>query len=290
MGVSKTCLVTGATSGIGLGIARGLAKQNVRLILVARNTQKGEETKKDLIAFSGNQQIFFYTADLSSQADIRELARKIREAHPVIDVLINNAGIWLSKQEWTVDKIEKQFAVNHLAYFLLTHLLYKNIAASGDGRIINMGSDAHKYGKMHFENLNLEGVYHGLRAHGQTKLANLLFTYELHRAKQDAHVSVYCIQPGLVKTDIGVKHTNALHRLLWKIRRSGGITPDEAAKTAVFLAFDPEVKQRSGLYWDNCKPKPSSKSSYREEDARRLWTESLRLCNIQDYFNDLYTP
>ena len=199
-------------------------------------------------------------------------------------MLINNAGVWTSRCELTDEKIERQFAVNHLAYFLLTHLLYDNIAKSFDGRVINIGSDSHKYGRINFDDLNLQESYHGLKAYGQSKLANLLFTYELHRIKKHDHVSVYCVQPGLVKTDIGVKHTNPFHSFMWKLRRLTGMTADEAAQTAIYLATSPEAAGKSGLYWDKCKPKASSMRSRNQEDATRLWKISEELCGIQNYF------
>jgi NAD(P)-dependent dehydrogenase (short-subunit alcohol dehydrogenase family) len=281
---AKTCVITGATSGIGLGIAKALAARQFNLVLIGRDTARGNQTVDTLRESTGNSSIGFVTVDLGSQKQIRKGAEKIREQHPVIDVLVNNAGVWTSRCELTDEKIEKQFAVNHLAYFLLTHLLYQNIAESKDGRIINIGSDSHKYGKINFEDLNLERSYHGLKAYGQSKLANLLFTYELHRLKREDHISVYCVQPGLVKTDIGVKHTNPFHSFMWKLRRLGGVTPDEAAQTAVYLATDPQAGSMSGLYWDKSKPKPSSARSRNPEDATRLWRISEQLCGIEDYF------
>jgi retinol dehydrogenase-12 len=281
----KTAVITGATSGIGLGIAKGMAAHGFDLVLIGRDPKKGEAVSNDLKEYPGNPSISYYNIDLCSQKQIRQQGEAISRNHPTIDVLINNAGIWTSRCELTDDNIEKQFAVNHLAYFLLTHLLYPNIAASPDGRIINIGSDSHRYGKINFEDLNLQKSYHGLKAYGQSKLANLLFTYHLHRIKKDDHVSVYCVQPGLVKTDIGVKHTNPFHSLMWKLRRLGGMTPDEAAKTAIFLATDADVGTKSGLYWDKCKPKPSSARSKSAEDAERLWKISEQLCKIDNYFS-----
>lgn len=280
----KTCVITGATSGIGLGIARGLAAQGLELILIGRDPGKGSAVMEGLRSETGNSSVHYFNADLCAQKQIRATGEEISQRFPVIDVLINNAGVWTSRCEFTEDRIEKQFAVNHLAYFLMTHLLYRNIAASPDGRIINIGSDSHKYGKINFEDFNLERSYHGLKAYGQSKLANLLFTYELHRLKQHDHVSVYCVQPGLVKTDIGVKHTNPFHSLMWKLRRLGGMTPDEAARTAVYLATSTEASGKSGMYWDNLKPKPSSSRSRNEQDAARLWEMSERLCGIDGYF------
>ena len=280
----KTCVITGATSGIGHGIAKGLASLDHDLVLIGRDEKKGQQVVKQLQDYSRNAAITYYNIDLCSQKQIRQTGEEIRSRHPQIDVLINNAGVWTSRCELTDEKIEKQFAVNHLAYFLLTHILYPNIAKSADGRIINIGSDSHKFGKINFDDLNLERSYHGLKAYGQSKLANLLFTYELHRVKKHDHVSVYCVQPGLVKTDIGIKHTNPFHALMWKLRRLGGVTPEEAAQTAIYLATSPEAAGRSGLYWDRSKPKPSSQRSKNAEDAARLWKMSEQLCSIENYF------
>ena len=280
----KTCVITGATSGIGYGIAKGLAARNFQLILIGRDKNKGNAVVESLKRLTDNSAISYFNSDLASQKQIREAGRQISEQHPRIDVLINNAGVWTSRWELTEEKIERQFAVNHLAYFLMTHLLYPNIAESPDGRIINIGSDSHKFGKINFEDLNLQRSYHGLKAYGQSKLANLLFTYELHRIKKEQHVSVYCVQPGLVKTDIGVKHTNPFHSLMWKLRRLGGVTPEEAAETAVYLATAAEAGGKSGLYWDRSKPKPSSQRSKSPDDAARLWKISEQLCGIDNFF------
>ncbi len=280
----KTIAVTGATSGIGHGIARGLAEKGLELILIGRNQERGEVVANTLRNTFNNPDIHYYNADFCSQKQIRDVAEQIKVRFPRIDVLINNAGVWTSRCELTEDNIEKQFAVNHLAYFLFTHLLYPNITATPDGRIINMGSDSHRYGKMNFSDLNLQHAYHGLKAYSQSKLANLLFTYQLHRVKTDDHVSVFCVQPGLVKTDIGVKHTNSFHGFMWKLRRFTGMTPDEAARTSIYLATAPEVAGRSGLYWDKCNPKPSSARSKSTEDAVRLWDVSEQLCGIERFF------
>lgn len=280
----KTVVITGATSGIGHGIAKGLAERRFQLALIGRDPTKGAAVVETLKKNYDNPLIAYFNVDLSSQKQIRQLGEELRGKYPTIDVLINNAGVWTSRCELTDEKIEKQFAVNHLAYFLLTHLLYPAIASSADGRIINMGSDSHRYGKINFDDVNLQHSYHGLKAYGQSKLANLLFTYELHRIKNDNHVSVYCVQPGLVKTDIGVKHTNPFHSFMWKLRRLGGVTPDEAARTAIYLATDPDVADKSGLYWDKLKPKPSSARSRNVEDAVRLWQLSEQLCGIERYF------
>lgn len=281
----KTGVVTGATSGIGKAIAGQLARAGFDLVLIGRNPAKGNRVVEEVKAYGKDQSATYYNIDLCSQRQIRQVGAAIQSAHPRIDVLVNNAGIWTSRCELTDDHVEKQFAVNHLAYFLLTHLLYPNIANSPDGRIINIGSDSHKYGRINFDDLNLQRSYHGLKAYGQSKLANLLFTYEFHRIRRHPHVSVYCVQPGLVKTDIGVKHTNPFHSLMWKLRRLGGVSPEQAAETAVYLATAQEAAGMSGLYWDRCKPKQSSARSHNTEDAARLWKMSEELCGIEGYFH-----
>jgi retinol dehydrogenase 12 len=282
--VTKICVITGATSGIGYAIARGLADLQHTVVMVGRNPQKGENALDTIRRETNNQKVHYFNVDLCSQNQIRTIGNQIQTQFPTIDVLINNAAQWNSNFELTADGVEKQFAVNHLAYFLMTHLLYPSIAKSKNGRIINIGSDSHRYGKINYNNLNLKGEYHGLKAYGQSKLANLHFSYYLHQIKKEDHVSVYCVQPGLVKTDIGVKHTNILHQLAWKLRRLSGITTEKAAAAIIYLAESPDVANQSGLYWDNRKPKPSSASSYNMEASKKLWNESLLLCKIKDYF------
>jgi retinol dehydrogenase-12 len=282
----KNCVVTGANAGLGYATAKALAMRGANVIMVCRSEAKGKKALIEIVQASGNSNVFLQTADLSSQADMKRTAEKIRTKFNMVDVLVNNAGTWISSLTYTEDKIEKMFAVNHLAYFYLSHLLYPAISKAEDGRIVSVASDSHFQGKMHFDDLYLTEKYHGLRAYAQSKLANILFTYELDRRKPHDHVSTYAVQPGLVKTDIGVKHTNWLHALAWKVRRSGGVTPDIGAKTQIFLATADEVADKSGLYWDKCKPKKSSKRTYVEEDAQRLWEISLELCKIDDFFSD----
>jgi NAD(P)-dependent dehydrogenase (short-subunit alcohol dehydrogenase family) len=284
--MNKTCIITGATSGIGQSIAAGLAAQQQTVVMLGRNPEKGAALIKQLEADTGNSNLHYFNVDLCSQKQIRSIGNKIQKKFPTIDVLINNAAQWNSKYELTEDGIEKQFAVNHLAYFLLTHLLYPSIRNSPNARIINIGSDSHQYGKINFQNLNLQNEYHGLKAYGQSKLANLLFSFHLHRIKREKEVSVYCVQPGLVKTDIGMKHTSLLHSLAWKLRRLTGITTEKAASNIIYLATSNEVADHSGRYWDNRRPKPSSPLSQSREDAEKLWKLSEALCGVTNYFHD----
>ncbi|MFC2125538.1 SDR family oxidoreductase [Bacteroidota bacterium] len=281
---NKICVITGACSGIGLETAKALSDMGATIVLVCRDEQNGLAAREEIVKDSGNKKVNIVPMNLSSQKQIREGIRTIMDLHPKIDVLINNAGTWFSKLEYTEDNIETQFAVNHLAYFLITYELLPILRKSDDPRIINVGSDSHFHGKIHFHDINLTKKYHGLRAHAQSKLANVLFTYEFDRRKDDNKLSIYCVQPGLVKTDIGLKHTYPLHGIAWKLRRLGGVSIKEGAATSIYLASSPDAQGESGKYWDKCKVKKSSRNSYDKDMASRLWLLSEKLCDIENYF------
>jgi len=280
----KRVVVTGASSGLGFETALALAGMDARVLLLCRTLAKGEEAMARIRAIYPGADLYTLPVQLESQRSIREVAAGIRNIFPIIDVLVNNAGTWISEWTETEDGVETMFAVNQLAYFLLTHALFPQLLESQAPRIICVASDSHFHGKIAFDDIYLRRNYHGLRAYAQSKLANIHFMYELERRKAAAHLSTYAVQPGLVKTDIGVKKTNWLHALAWKLRRSGGVSPQEGARTQVFLASAPEVHTQSGLYWDNCQPKRSSAASYQQEDAARLWQVCCDLCRIDDFF------
>lgn len=282
----KVCVVTGATAGIGYETALALAGKGAQVVVVGRNAEKGAATVAQIKQATGNTGVHFVKADMASQTSIREAAANILRRFPVVDVLVNNAGTWVSDFTTTSDGVETVFAVNHLAYFLFTHLLYPALRQAPDARVINVASDSHFQTDLHLADLNLSNNYSGLRSYAQSKLANVMFTYEFERRKPDAHISIYAVQPGLVHTDIGLKHTTWLHALAWKVRRTfwKSKTPAEGAETSVFLASSDEACGQSGLYWDLCRPKRSSDASYHEANAARLWDVSMEWCGIEDYF------
>ncbi|NJN27642.1 MAG: SDR family oxidoreductase [Cyclobacteriaceae bacterium] len=287
----KNCIVTGGNSGIGFETALALAKLGANVVILSRNQDKAEAAVKSIKAKSQNNQVDYILCDLSSQMSIKDAAKYISRDFDQIDVLVNNAGTWFSKLELTEDGIERQFAVNHIAYFLLTHELLSLLAKSDDARVICVSSDSHFHGKIHFEDLTLGKKYHGLKAYAQSKLANVLFVYEFDRMlkKQSiSNISINAVQPGLVKTDIGLKHTISLHGLAWRVRRLGGVSPAKGAETSIYLASSMGAKGESGQYWDKSKPKPSSKKSYDTEGATRLWQICKELCAIDDYFRPLH--
>jgi NAD(P)-dependent dehydrogenase (short-subunit alcohol dehydrogenase family) len=286
----KNCIVTGGNSGIGFETALALANFGANVTILSRNQEKADVAVKSIKAKSQNKNVDYILADLSSQKSIKDAAKYILKEYDKIDVLVNNAGTWFSKLELTEEKVERQFAVNHLAYFLLTHELLGTLNNSNDARIICIGSDSHFHGKIHFEDLSLGKKYHGIKAYAQSKLANALFVYELDRQLKSRgihNISINCVQPGLVKTDIGLKHSISLHGIIWRIRRMGGVNPAKGAETSIYLAGSDEAKGQSGKYWDKCKPKPSSKRSYNTEDAIKLWDISKDLCEIDDFFSPL---
>lgn len=284
---NKICLITGANAGIGFETAKALSSKGFKVILVCRSKEKAAMAMEDIQADQPKANLDYAIADLSSQAEIRKIAKNINTKYPVLDVLINNAGSWYSDMQLTADGIERQWAINHLAPFLLSHLLLPTLLKAKDPRIITVSSDSHFHGKIHFEDVNLTKNYHGLRAYAQSKLANVLFTNAFERLKPKEKLSIYAVQPGLVKTDIGLKHTFSFHGLMWKLRRLTGKTPAQGAATSIFLASDKSVIGISGKYWDKCEPKASSKKANSIPDADRLWALSCEQCGIRDYFENI---
>jgi len=286
-GSGKICIVTGATSGIGESTAHGLAQQGATLIIVGRNPQKGFVTVDKIKSKTGNSSVKFMHADLSSQKDVRRLAEQFKSNYQRLDVLVNNAGgKFLSRQE-TVDGYEMTFALNHLAYFLLTNLLIEPLKASGKARIINVSSGAHSgCSKINFDDLQFKDGYVGKKAYEQSKLANILFTYELARRLKGTGITVNALHPGGVITDFcknnglvsWAKHITA-HLLARNL-----VGPTEGAKTSVYLATSPDVEGVSGKYFTNMKSCKSSNASYDEDAARRLWDVSLELTGLTRTF------
>lgn len=286
----KVCVVTGANSGIGFATAKALAEKGATVAMVCRNEAKGIAARDQIVAACAHDRVSLHLADMGSQRSVRAVGRELQKQYPDIDILVNNAGTWISDLTYTEDNIETVFAVNHLAYFLLTHLLWPALIAGDGARIINVASDSHHQVKqIDLDDPALSSRYHGLRSYAQSKLANIMFTYEFDRRKPTDKVVINAVQPGLVYTDIGLKHTNWLHAFAWKVRRTlwQGVSPEEGATTSIFLACEPEVCQESGQYWDNCRPKLSSEYSRREEEARRLWELSEQLCGIEQYFAEV---
>jgi len=275
----KTCLVTGATSGIGYEAALALAKMGARLVIVGRNPQKCIAAVARFRQESANPAVDYLLADLSSQKQIRRLAGEFLERYDHLHVLINNAGAFFLRRKESVDGVEMTFALNHLAYFLLTNLLLERLKASAPARIINVSSNSHLGIEMNFADLQGRHGYSGWRAYGQSKLANLLFTYELARQLEGSRVSVNAMHPGFVATGIG-KNNGWYARLALWFAHLRARTPQEGARTIIYLATSPNVEGISGKYFSDEKPVASSPASHDEAAARRLWLISAELAGL----------
>jgi NAD(P)-dependent dehydrogenase (short-subunit alcohol dehydrogenase family) len=275
----KVCLVTGATSGIGLVTARELARRGARVVLVGRNPVRTEAAVAQIRAEAGGPDVESLLADLSSQEQIRDLARRFRERHPRLDVLVNNAGgMWL-RRERTADGLEMTFAVNHLAYFLLTHLLLDALRAGAPARVVNVSSEAHRKAAIDFDDLQGERSYSGWRQYCRTKLMNLLFTYALARRLGGSGVTANALHPGWVAT--GFAGNNGWRGRLWQAAANlFAIRPEEGARTVVYLAASPEVAGVTGKYFVRERAVPSSPASYDEAAGERLWQVSLGLTHL----------
>ncbi len=272
---AKICLVTGATSGIGLETAAALAAEGAEVTGVGRDPERSAAARAEILRRTPDARICFETADLASQSDIRALAGRLRGRLARLDVLVNNAGTFRSRYEESPDGIEMQFAVNHLAGFLLTRELFPLLRASAGARIIGVSSGSHFSGRMRWDDVGMRKNYFGLSAYDQSKLAVALFTAEIARR---FGMDAYAVDPGLVKTEIGRKKTGPLVKLVWGLRARGGIEPAESARSIAWLALAPEAAGRTGLYWKNRAPAPSSPAARSLADAERLWKLSEELC------------
>jgi len=279
MGAS-ICLITGASDGLGLEAARQLAHQGLELLLVGRDKAKLEERRQKISQETGNQQITILVADLSSQKQIRQLSEEIHRRFSRIDILINNAGGVFSSFSLTEEGFEKTIAINHFSYFLLTLLLLDLLKQSPQARIINVASNSHFKGKIDFESFTANRGYHLLKAYAQSKLANLLFTYELARRTKGTRITVNAISPGRVRTGIGTKNQPWYVSFVWTLLiRIRSISAADSARVYVYLATHEDVASVTGTYFNQYLTIiPSSKLSRNQTLGHQLWQQSEKWC------------
>ena len=278
--VGKTALVTGATSGIGFHTAAGLARDGAHVILGARNETRGQNAVEAIQSLNGTAEIDYVAGDLSSMAGVRGFARAVLNRTPHLDILVNNVGGFYLSREVNVDGYEMTFALNHLSYFLLTELLKDLLIESAPARIVNVSSVAHRNSRINFDDLHMTHRYWGMTAYGQSKLANVLFTYELAHRLIDTGVTANALHPGLVRTGLGTKH---IYRLLIPLVWLGLLmvtSPEEGAATSLLLASSPELEGVTGKYYSTGKEVRTSKRSYDKAAAERLWDLSEELTRI----------
>lgn len=274
---SKIILVTGATGGIGEWTANKLAAQGAQVVIHGRNPERCAAAVDRIRGRSGNPAVESLAADLSSQAEVRRLAQEFRQRYPRLDVLVNNAGAFFLRRHYSVDGIEMTFAVNHFSYFLMTLELLDVLKASAPVRIVNVASNSHWRQHLDFAHLDGGWFYQGWKAYGQSKLANILFTYELAQRlvteAAPARVTVNALHPGFVATNIG-KNNGLLAQWFVPVFQRNALTPEQGAETSVYLASSPEVEGVSGKYFVDKREVPSSPESYEREAAVQLWQVS----------------
>ena len=275
----KTCLITGATNGIGRVTALELARMGAELFLVYRDRVRADETVAQIRNSTGNENVHLLHADLGSQKQIRDAAAEFLATGRPLHVLINNAGLGNTRRIMTDDGIEMVFAVNHLAYFLLTMLLLERIKQSAPARIVNVASEAHRFGTINFDDLGGQRSYRTFGAYGQSKLANILFSYELARRLAGSGVTVNCLHPGGIASGLWTNN-GPLAQFIMKLGKPFLKTPEQGAQTTIYLASSPEVEGVSGKYYSNRREKSSNKESYDLNIARRLWDVSARMTGV----------
>jgi NAD(P)-dependent dehydrogenase (short-subunit alcohol dehydrogenase family) len=272
----KVVVITGGTSGIGQVAATELARQGARIILVARDRARVARALPDVSGAGPGIPHRVVYADLASIAETRRAGAEIASTEPRIDVLINNAGALFNRRRLSPDGLEMTFAVNHMAYFVLTQALTPTLVASAPARIINTASGAHRGATLDFDDLQSERSYSGFAAYGRSKLCNILFTRELARRLEGSGVTANCLHPGFVATRFG-DGSGGLAQAVMPIVRLGAISPERGAKTIVYLASSPDVASLSGLYFYQERPDTPSAAAQDDAVAARLWAESGRL-------------
>ncbi|WP_127533804.1 SDR family oxidoreductase [Paenibacillus kobensis] len=270
----RRVLLTGANAGIGKATAEALAKQGAALILACRDTAKGEAAANEITRSTGNERIEVLPLDLASFASIRAFADRVNRNYDKLDVLVNNAGIMMDEWTPTADGLETIMGVNHFGTFLLTGLLLDQLkASSGRSRIVTVSSMAHRMYKLNVDKLNEQRRYMPNRAYGLSKLANILFTYELARRLNGTDVTANCLHPGIVRTSFA-KRLTGLEKLSFAALKPFMIPVEKGAATSIYLASSPEVEGVTGKYFIRCQEAPSSKQSRDLALAQRLWEES----------------
>jgi retinol dehydrogenase 14 len=273
----QTVLVTGGTGGIGRATAIGLAAKGARVGITGRDIARTRAAAAEVATASGNPAVDPFPADMSSQAEVRRLAGEVLAAYPRLDVLVNNVGGFWATRQITPDGLERTFAVNHLAPFLLTGLLLDRLTASAPARIVTVSSGAHATGKINFGDLQGEHRYSGPQAYSQSKLANILFSYELARRLEGTGVTATALHPGVARTGFAAEDPSPLWKLFLPLIRLFLKTPQKGAATSIYLASSPEVEGVTGTYFAARKPKASSQASRDTAAAARLWQISLDL-------------
>jgi NAD(P)-dependent dehydrogenase (short-subunit alcohol dehydrogenase family) len=276
----KVVMITGPTSGIGKVTALALAGMGAELVLVSRSQDRLRSLCQEIMDRTGNDRALSVPCDLSSMNDVRRLAQEFKDRHHRLDVLVNNAGAILGDRKLSVDGYEYTLALDHLAPFLLTNLLLGELKNAAPSRVVTVSSTGHRAGRIHFDDLMLERGWTTLKAYGQAKLANVLFTYELDRHLEGTGVTANCLHPGMVRNGFGSELRGPM-RLLSAVMMPFTISEEDGARTSIYLASAPEVEGVSGRYFVQRRASGSSRRSYDMDVAKRLWEASEKLTGLR---------
>jgi len=272
----KTVLITGATSGIGRAAAEAIASTGARVLLVSRTRPRGQRTRHEIVARTGNPNVELLVANLVTRDAVRALAKEVGRRTDRLHVLVNNAAVLTATRKTTPEGFELQFFVNHLVYFMLTNLLVPLLVRSAPSRVVNVASTAHSSGEIHFDDLQMHHAYRGWKAYANSKLANILFTYELARRLDDTGVTANCVHPGVIHTGL-LRGFHPLAQGLFNILAPFFKNPADGADTPVYVALAPELDGVTGCYFRDRKPLQSSAASRDKTCARELWRRSEEL-------------
>ncbi len=283
----KVCIVTGSNSGIGKETALALARMKAKVVMIVRNSNSGEEARREIIEETGNENVEMLIADLSIMEEVRRVAAEFKEKYDRLDVLVNNAGGINNEYHATPDGNELTFAVNYLAPFLLTHELLDVLKANAPSRIINVSSGAHTMGKVDIDNLKSERKYSSFRAYSNAKLMLVMTTYELARRLEGTDVTVNVLHPGFVRTNFGRSDGGTVRKAIYRMFSIFAKNAKKGAETSIYLAASPEVEAINGKYFSNCKPKKSSKISYDRDLQQQLWKKTEELLGISEVHQEI---
>jgi len=276
----KVVLITGGTGGIGKATAIGLATLGARVGITGRDLARAEQAAADIRATSGNTAVDAFAADLTSQAEVRRLATAVLDAYPRLDVLVNNVGGFWAHRHPTADGLERTFALNHLAPFLLTTLLLDRLKASAPARVITVSSGAQSMGRIDFDDLQGARNYSGQRAYNQSKLANVMFTNELARRLEGTGVTANSGHPGVVRTNFGAEDQAWFFTVISRVVRPLLKTPAQGARSPIYLASSPDLDNVTGQFFANGKPKTANKLAYDPDMTAKLWNVSAALVGM----------
>jgi len=277
----KTVVISGATSGIGAVAAGKLAAMGARIVFVGRDQSRGAATLAQLRKAGPGIDHRAHYADLSRLSEMKRVAEEIADSEPRIDVLMNNAGAIFDRRYVTEDRLERTFALNHMSYFVITHILRDRLLETPGARIVNTSSDAHRRATVDFKDLQLVTGYGSLKAYCKSKLYNILFTRELARRLHGTGVIANCLHPGFVATRFA-DEGKGIVASVFRLAKYFALTPEEGARTMIFLASSNEAGNMSGEYFDKCAPKAPTTAAQDDEAAKRLWAESARIAGFSD--------